>query len=353
MIDVRSHAPRLSQKKQTSRSHAPRGNAYLLIFREIGIWVPTQYPKGIKAWEPELLRQPRTVWERENTEFNLRNQSTVMLLHFTKMHGLGNDFMVIDMVSQNVRLPPEKIRRLADRRFGVGFDQLLLVEPPTNPDMDFRYRIFNADGSEVEQCGNGARCFAKFVRDKRLIGRDRIRVQTAGGNIELTIEDNGDVTVDMGLPRLEPEQIPYTADEREETYLMEVDDDIIEMSAVSMGNPHCVYVVDDTQTAPVEKWGPLIEAHPDFPRKCNAGFMQIVSREEINLRVFERGVGETMACGTGACAAVVAGRLRGLLDAHVKVNLPGGSLSIYWAGESSPVMMTGPATRVYEGYTRL
>ncbi|MGB0360550.1 MAG: diaminopimelate epimerase [Endozoicomonas sp.] len=276
-----------------------------------------------------------------------------MLLHFTKMHGLGNDFMVIDRVSQHVRLPPEKIRRLADRRFGVGFDQLLLVEPPTNPDLDFRYRIFNADGSEVEQCGNGARCFARFVRDKRLIGRNLIRVQTAGGNIELNIHENGDVTVDMGLPRLDPDQVPFTAADRADTYPLAVDGQTIDVTAVSIGNPHCVYVIDDTHTATVENWGPLIEAHEDFPRKCNAGFMQIISREEINLRVFERGVGETMACGTGACAAVVAGRLRGLLDDRVKVNLPGGALSIYWAGEGSPVMMTGSATRVYEGYTRL
>ncbi|MBO9494630.1 diaminopimelate epimerase [Thalassotalea sp. G20_0] len=276
-----------------------------------------------------------------------------MLLHFTKMHGLGNDFMVVDMVSQNLRLPPEKIRRLADRRFGIGFDQLLLVEPPTNPDMDFRYRIFNADGSEVEQCGNGARCFARFVRDKKLIGRDRIRVQTAGGNIELAIQSNGEVCVDMGMPRLEPEQVPFNAQQRSVTYPLTVDGQVIEVSAVSMGNPHCVYRVDDVHRAPVDTWGPMIEAHPDFPRKCNAGFMQVLSTDEINLRVFERGVGETLACGTGACAAVVAGRLQGLLGDTVKVNLPGGSLSIYWPGEGSPVMMTGAATRVYEGYTRL
>ena len=276
-----------------------------------------------------------------------------MLLNFTKMHGLGNDFMVVDMVSQNPRLSPEKIRRLADRRFGVGFDQLLVVEPPTNPDMDFRYRIFNADGSEVEQCGNGARCFARFVWDKKLIGRNHIRVQTAGGNIELNIHSNGDVTVDMGMPRLDPEQVPFNATQRAQTYPLQVENQTINISVVSMGNPHCVYRVNDIANAPVETWGPIIETHPDFPRKCNVGFMEIINSDEINLRVFERGVGETLACGTGACAAVVAGSLNGLLNDTVKVNLPGGCLSIHWSGEGGPVMMTGDATRVYEGYTRL
>ena len=276
-----------------------------------------------------------------------------MLLHFTKMHGLGNDFMVIDMVSQNVRLPPEKIRRLADRRFGIGFDQLLMVEAPTHPDMDFRYRIFNADGSEVEQCGNGARCFAKFVRDKKLVGRDCINVQTAGGNIQLNIQSNGEVVVDMGLPRLEPEQIPFNTEARALTYTVQVDDKDYEISAVSMGNPHAVLLVDNLKDAPVETLGAQLEKHADFPNKTNVGFMQILSSDEISLRVFERGVGETMACGTGACAAVVAGRMRGLLEETVKVHLPGGTLTINWPGEGSPVMMTGTATRVYEGYTRL
>lgn len=276
-----------------------------------------------------------------------------MLLHFTKMHGLGNDFMVVDMVSQNVRLPPEKIRRLADRHFGVGFDQLLLVESPTNPDMDFRYRIFNADGSEVEQCGNGARCFARFVLDKKLIGRNNIRVQTAGGNIELHVQSNGDVMVDMGHPRLEPAQVPFTANQQEDTYTIDADGQSYEISAISMGNPHGVLVVDDVQKAPVTTLGPILESHQNFPRKCNVGFMQILDRHEIKLRVFERGVGETLACGTGACAAVVAGRLRGLLEDTVHVHLPGGCLTINWPGEGSPVMMTGSATRVYEGYTRL
>ena len=276
-----------------------------------------------------------------------------MLLHFTKMHGLGNDFMVIDMVSQNVRLPPEKIRRLADRRFGIGFDQLLMVEAPTHPDMDFRYRIFNADGSEVEQCGNGARCFAKFVRDKKLIGHDCINVQTAGGNIQLKIQSNGEVVVDMGLPRFEPEQIPFNAQAKAQTYTVQVDNRDYELSAISMGNPHAVLLVDNIKEAPVETLGVQLEQHADFPNNTNVGFMQVLGPDEISLRVFERGVGETMACGTGACAAVVAGRMQGLLEETVKVHLPGGTLTITWPGEGSPVMMTGTATRVYEGYTRL
>ena len=276
-----------------------------------------------------------------------------MLLHFTKMHGLGNDFMVVDMVTQSVRLPTEKIRRLADRRFGIGFDQLLVVEPPTDPDMDFCYRIYNADGSEVEQCGNGARCFAKFVHDKKLIGRDVIRVQTAGGNIELRIQSSSEVTVDMGPPRLAPEDIPFRADSSATSYDLRVDGERYEISAVSMGNPHAVLQVDDVNRAPVDRLGPAIEGHSRFPRRCNVGFMQIVDRGEINLRVFERGVGETLACGTGACAAVVAGRRLGLLDENVRVNLPGGSLSIDWPEEGHSVMMTGSATRVFEGQTRL
>ena len=276
-----------------------------------------------------------------------------MLLHFTKMHGLGNDFMVVDMVTQSVRLPPEKIRRLADRRFGVGFDQMLIVEPPTDPDMDFRYRIFNADGSEVEQCGNGARCFARFVRDKKLIGRDFIRVQTAGGNIELQIQEGGEVQVDMGVPVLKPAAIPFRAQQQEVEYGLRVADQVVRISAVSMGNPHAVLTVDDVNRAPVERLGPAIESHNRFPKRCNAGFMQILDRSEINLRVYERGVGETMACGTGACAAVVAGRLQGVLDENVRVNLPGGVLNIRWPGEGHSVMMTGSATRVFEGQTRL
>lgn len=276
-----------------------------------------------------------------------------MLLHFTKMHGLGNDFVVVDRVTQSIRITPEKIRSLSDRNFGIGFDQLLMVEPPTDPDMDFRYRIFNADGSEVEQCGNGARCFARFVRDKKLIGRDTIRVQTSGGNMELIIEDNGDVTVDMGFPVLEPQQIPFKAPSMQTTYDLDVDGERLAIGAVSMGNPHAVWQVEDINRAPVESIGPKLEGHSRFPKRCNAGFMQVLDAGEINLRVYERGVGETLACGSGACAAVVAGRLQGLLDEEVRVNLTGGNLLIRWPGEGHPVMMTGSATRVFEGQTRI
>ncbi|MDP0560880.1 MAG: diaminopimelate epimerase [Candidatus Endonucleobacter sp. (ex Gigantidas childressi)] len=276
-----------------------------------------------------------------------------MLLHFTKMHGLGNDFMVVDMVTQNLKITAETIRWLADRRLGVGFDQLLLVEPPTDPDMDFCYRIFNADGSEVEQCGNGARCVARFVRDKNLVARDLIRVQTAAGNIELKIQDDATIAVNMGIPKLTPLDIPFNANKQSKLYPLSINDEAFEIAAVSMGNPHAVLIVDNICQAPVARLGPLIEKHPDFAKKCNVGFMQIISRNEVSLRVYERGAGETMACGSGACAAVVAGVVQGLLDEYVKVNFSGGSLQISWSGEGSSVIMTGPATRVYEGYTRL
>lgn len=276
-----------------------------------------------------------------------------MRLRFSKMHGLGNDFVVIDGVSQSVRLTPEKIRYLADRNFGVGCDQVLLVETPQRPDVDFRYRIFNCDGSEVENCGNGARCFAVFVRERKLTGKNIIKVETAGGLIELRVQQDEQVSVDMGVPRLEPAEIPFVADERARTYPLEVAGQTYEISAVSMGNPHAVLVVDNVKTAPVEELGPLIENHARFPARVNAGFLQVVSRNEINLRVFERGAGETLACGTGACGAVVAGRLRGLLDEKVKVNLPGGSLSIQWAGEGHPVIMTGPAVTVFHGQIKI
>ena len=276
-----------------------------------------------------------------------------MLLKFTKMHGLGNDFMVIDGVTQNVRLQPEKIQELGDRHFGIGFDQLLLVEPPDAPDMDFRYRIFNADGSEVEQCGNGARCFAAFVLERKLTSSRRIRVQTAKGNIELRVGKDDEVTVDMGRPELEPWEIPFKAERQSITYKLEVDGKEHEIAAVSMGNPHAVLLVDDCKKAPVEILGRKIQRHVRFPQNCNVGFLEIVNPGEVNLRVYERGVGETLACGTGACAAVVAGRLQGLLEPTVKVNLPGGSLSITWKEDDLPVLMTGPATRVYEGHIRI
>ncbi len=276
-----------------------------------------------------------------------------MRIRFTKMHGLGNDFVVIDGISQQVRLTADKVRRLADRRFGVGCDQVLLVEVPHNPDVDFRYRIYNADGSEVENCGNGARCFARFVTDRRLTGKRDIVVETANGIMTLHLLDNDDVQVDMGAPRLAPADLPFLADSQAVTYALPLSDTTLEISAVSMGNPHAVTLVDNVQTAPVEQWGPEIEAHERFPQRVNAGFMEIVSRSEINLRVFERGSGETLACGTGACAAVVAGRLRNLLDSCVKVNLPGGSLTIEWQGEGQPVLMAGPATHVFHGQVKI
>jgi diaminopimelate epimerase len=281
-----------------------------------------------------------------------------MRLKFSKMHGLGNDFVVFDAISQNVRLNPEKIRAIADRHFGIGCDQILLVEVPESSAVDFRYRIFNADGSEVENCGNGARCFARFVRDRKLTGKKIIKVETAGGIIELNVQDDEQVIVNMGVPRLVPEQIPFTGENktgmsRAVTYPLCVAGQSLQISAVSMGNPHAVLLVDNVKTAEVEKLGPLIENHPQFPARVNAGFMQVVSKDEINLRVYERGAGETLACGTGACAAVVAGRLRGLLNEKVKVNLPGGSLRIEWLDESSPVMMTGPAEFVFHGQIKL
>ena len=276
-----------------------------------------------------------------------------MLLHFTKMHGLGNDFMVVDMVTQSMRITPEKILSRSDRNFGVGFDQLLVVEPPTDPNMDFRYRIFNADGNEVEQCGNGARCFARFVRDKRLIGKDIVQVQTASGNIALHIQENGDVTVDMGIPRLEPKTIPFKASNAQNVYDLDVDGERLQVGVVSLGNPHAIWQVQDVDCAPVARIGPKIENHKQFPKRCNAGFMQILDANEINLRVYERGVGETLACGTAACAAVVFGRLQGLLDEEVRVNLLGGTLQIKWSRAGQSVMMTGSATRVFEGQTRI
>lgn len=276
-----------------------------------------------------------------------------MKIRFTKMHGLGNDFVVIDAIGQRISLCADRVRRLADRRFGVGCDQVLLVEVPHNPDVDFRYRIFNADGSEVENCGNGARCFAKFVTDRKLTGKRNIVVETASGIMTLCLQDDGQVTVDMGEPRLSPESLPFTASEQAISYPLQLSDTQLEIGAVSMGNPHAVTVVDDINTAPVDVWGPEVESHIDFPQRVNAGFMQVVSPGEINLRVYERGAGETLACGTGACAAVVAGRLRNLLDSKVKVNLPGGSLTIEWAGPGESLLMTGPAANVFHGQVKI
>ncbi len=272
-----------------------------------------------------------------------------MKLRFAKMHGLGNDFVVIDAIRQQVDLTPDQVRRLADRRRGIGCDQLLLVERPRTPAAEFRYRIFNADGGEVEQCGNGARCFARFVHDQGLTRSTHIPVETAAGLIELELLDDGQVRVDMGPPRFEPEQIPFVAAAPAPSHPLEVDGHRIEVGVVSMGNPHAVLQVDDLDQAPVATLGPAIQAHPRFPRGVNVGFMQRLDRGHIRLRVYERGAGETAACGTGACAAVVVGRRQGLLDEEVQVRLPGGDLVISWNGDDAPVWMTGPAILVFEG----
>ena len=272
-----------------------------------------------------------------------------MHFHFSKMHGLGNDFMVVDCITQNIFFSPDLIRRLADRHTGVGFDQLLVVEAPYDPETDFHYRIFNADGSEVEQCGNGARCFARFVRMKGLTNKFSISVSTKKGKMILNIEDDDQVTVNMGVPEFEPSKIPFKAKQVEKTYILRADEHTLFCGAVSMGNPHVVTVVDNTQTADVDTLGPLLESHERFPERVNAGFMQIVSRSEVNLRVFERGAGETQACGSGACGAVAVGVVQSLLDETVKVNLPGGSLKISWQGPGKPLFMTGPACHVFDG----
>ncbi len=257
--------------------------------------------------------------------------------------------MVLDLISQPIQLSKDQIRKLADRHFGIGFDQLLVVEPPYQPDLDFHYRIFNADGGEVEQCGNGARCFAKFVREAGLTAKNRIKVSTKSGNIELVVEPNGLVTVDMGQPNFLPESLPFTAEEPAIHYPLEVDDKNLEVGAISMGNPHCVLLVDNIENAPVETLGPAICHHQRFPNQVNVGFLQVVDRRYARLRVFERGSGETLACGTGACAAMVAGRRWGMLDRKAKIRLPGGHLFIRWDGEGHPVKMTGPAVTVFEG----
>lgn len=276
-----------------------------------------------------------------------------MLLRFTKMHGLGNDFMVVDLISQRVHLSPEQIRYLGNRNTGVGFDQLLLVETPQSPDVDFRYRIFNSNGTEVEHCGNGARCFAKFVHDQRLTGKRDISVQTSNGRIMLKMRDDHAVEVDMGEPVLQPDQVPFEATTQAPSYSLEQDGHNYTLGVVSMGNPHAVLVVDDVASAPVFELGSKLEQHPRFPNKANIGFMQIIDRNTIKLRVFERGVGETKACGTGACAAVVVGQQQGLLDTNVTTQLTGGNLAIKWQGPGHHLFMDGPATHVYEGQIKL
>jgi len=272
-----------------------------------------------------------------------------MKLRFTKMHGLGNDFVVIDATRTPVELTPARVRAISDRHFGVGCDQLLVVEPASRPGVDFRYRIFNADGGEVEQCGNGARCFVRFVHDKGLTDQDEIRVETKSGIIAPRLRADGLVTVDMGVPELAPAKIPFASDSDAVVQPLAVGERVVAITAVSMGNPHAVQVVADVDAAPVVEQGALIERHERFPARVNAGFLQVLDAHGVRLRVFERGAGETLACGTGACAAVVAGILRGLLRSPVRVQTRGGELEIAWAGGDAPVMMTGPAVTVFEG----
>lgn len=274
-------------------------------------------------------------------------------MQFSKMHGLGNDFVVVDAITQNVYFTPEIIKRLSDRHRGIGFDQLLIVEPPYDPDLDFHYRIFNADGSEVSQCGNGARCFARFVRLKGLIDKKDISVSTQKGKMILTVKDDGQVRVNMGEPIWEPAKIPFSANKFEKNYILRTEIQTVLCGAVSMGNPHCVVQVEDIRTAKVEQLGPLLENHERFPERVNAGFMQILNRGHIKLRVYERGAGETQACGIGACAAVAVGIMQGLLDSKVQVDLPGGSLIIEWQGEGHPLYMTGDAVHIYDGNIQL
>jgi diaminopimelate epimerase len=272
-----------------------------------------------------------------------------MRLKFTKMHGAGNDFVVLDGVRERIHLTPEQIRFLADRHFGVGCDQILLVEQTAYPDADFRYRIFNADGGEVEQCGNGARCFVRFVFDQGLTHKREIVVETRSGLISPRLEEDGRVTVNMGRPAFAAAEIPFASESDAVIQPLEVNGETVQITAVSMGNPHAVQVVEDVTKAPVLVQGAAIEQHPRFPKRVNAGFMQVVDRSHVRLRVYERGAGETLSCGTGACAAVVAGIKRGILDARVQVITRGGTLDINWANDDAPVMMTGPAVTVFTG----
>ncbi len=281
------------------------------------------------------------------------NAATGMKLEFTKMQGLGNDFVVVNATAAPVKLTPAQLRFIADRHFGVGCDQLLMVEPARSADTDFYYRIFNADGGEVEQCGNGARCFVRYVHGRGLTEKSAIRVGTLAGVIEPRLEADGQVTVDMGVPEFEPAKIPFAVPARQPLYDLAVDKNIIKINALSMGNPHAVQVVADVDAAPVATEGPLIETHPLFPQRVNAGYLQVIDRTHIRLRVHERGAGETLACGTGACAAVVAGIERGLLDARVTVSTRGGDLVIVWSGAGWPVLMTGPAETVFDGAIEL
>ncbi len=276
-----------------------------------------------------------------------------MRVKFTKMQALGNDFVVIDAISQAVSMDRKRAKFLADRRLGVGCDQILMAERASLSDADFRFRIINADGGEVAQCGNGARCFALFLRQRGLTQKKEMKLETATEVLAVKFTNNGEVSVNMGVPRFAPEDVPFVAERLQDVYDLLLGPENIEISALSLGNPHAVQLVQDVARAPVAEQGPLIERHPRFPERVNAGFMQICSRDHIRLRVYERGVGETMACGSGACAAVVAGRKRGLLDDSVTVDLPGGSLRVRWSGDALPVHMTGPAQSVFDGEIEL
>ena len=272
-----------------------------------------------------------------------------MRLQFTKMQGLGNDFIMIDGINQKLDLSQDQARRIADRKHGIGCDQILMVEAPQQSGIDFNYRILNADGGEVEQCGNGARCFAIFVKDKGLTDKDTIRVQTKGSLMTLSLEPDNRVTVNIGVPSFEPADIPLIASEQQDTYDIVLNGSIVKVAALALGNPHAVQIVDDVDTAQVAEQGPLLESHPRFPNRVNAGFMQIVDRDHARVRVYERGVGETLACGSGACAAMVAGNIWGLLNDEVEILLRGGSLIVRGAGLGQPVYLTGAANKVFDG----
>lgn len=272
-----------------------------------------------------------------------------MQINFSKMHGLGNDFVIIDNVTNNVFITMDQIKHMAHRHYGIGFDQLLVVEPPYDPDLDFHYRIFNADGKEVNQCGNGARCFARYVSMKGLVNKQKIQVSTKSGKLVLYLNHNGDITVNMGHADFEPKRIPFKANNIEKTYILRAADQTFLCGVVSIGNPHCIIQCDDLNQLDINKIGPLLEKHERFPEQTNVGFMQINSPNHINLRVWERGVGETLACGSAACAAVVIGQQQKKLDKQVTVALTGGNLQIRYKGLGDTIMMTGPATHVYDG----
>ena len=276
-----------------------------------------------------------------------------MKIAFTKMHGLGNDFMIVDLITQKLEFHTAQIQRLADRNRGIGFDQLLVVEPPLNPDVDFHFRIYNADGSEVGQCGNGMRCLARFVREQQLTWKNKISATTISGQVRLQIEKSGLVTVQMGTPKFDPSEIPLNRSEKEPSYIIETEQGKSQVVSLSMGNPHALIFVDDIDTAPVNTLGPLICNHEDFPEQTNVGFIQVVDRKQIRIRVFERGSGETLACGSGACAAMVATRMADLCEDNIRVDLPGGHLFVRWQGHTKSVQMTGPSTIIYRGNVSL